>query len=87
MPLSGAGKTTIAGLLKEKLTDEDFFAIVLDGDTMRETINKYLGFSTEDRLENVPSDLNSPDAGIKQYSSHLPAHYSITHSPTNEAAS
>jgi adenylylsulfate kinase len=51
--LSGAGKSTIAGLLKEKLTDEGFFTIVVDGDAMRETINKDLGFSPEDRLENV----------------------------------
>ncbi|WP_184542078.1 adenylyl-sulfate kinase [Mucilaginibacter sp. FT3.2] len=53
MGLSGAGKTTIAELLQEKLADEGFFSIVLDGDMMRETISKDLGFTSEDRLENV----------------------------------
>jgi adenylyl-sulfate kinase len=53
MGLSGAGKTTIAELLKEKLVDQGLFAMVLDGDTMRETISKDLGFTPEDRLENV----------------------------------
>jgi adenylylsulfate kinase len=53
MGLSGAGKSTIAGLLKEKLTENGVFSIVLDGDTMREGINKNLGFTDTDRLENV----------------------------------
>jgi adenylylsulfate kinase len=53
MGLSGAGKTTIAELLKEKFTNEGIFSIVLDGDTMRDTISKDLGFTPEDRLENV----------------------------------
>jgi len=51
--LSGAGKSTIAGLLKEKLAEDGFFSIILDGDVMREGINKNLSFSTEDRMENV----------------------------------
>lgn len=53
MGLSGAGKSTIAGLLRHKLTGEGIFSVLLDGDTMREGINKNLGFSDEDRLENV----------------------------------
>jgi adenylyl-sulfate kinase len=53
MGLSGAGKSTIAQLLKNELADNGIFSIVLDGDTMRETICKDLGFTPEDRLENV----------------------------------
>ncbi|OOQ59506.1 adenylyl-sulfate kinase [Mucilaginibacter pedocola] len=53
MGLSGAGKSTIARLLKQKLAEEGIFAISLDGDVMREGINKNLGFSDADRLENV----------------------------------
>lgn len=51
--LSGAGKTTISTLLKEKLEEEGFFAITLDGDVLREGINKDLGFSEADRAENI----------------------------------
>jgi adenylylsulfate kinase len=53
MGLSGAGKSTIAHLLKSELADNGIFAIVLDGDAMRETICKDLGFTPEDRLENA----------------------------------
>jgi adenylylsulfate kinase len=53
MGLSGAGKSTVAQLLKNELADKGIFSIVLDGDAMRETICKDLGFSPEDRLENV----------------------------------
>lgn len=51
--LSGSGKTTISTLLKEKLEEEGFFAITLDGDVLREGINKDLGFSEADRAENI----------------------------------
>lgn len=51
--LSGSGKTTISTLLKEKLEEEGFFAITLDGDILREGINKDLGFSEADRAENI----------------------------------
>ncbi len=53
MGLSGAGKSTIAQLLKNEMADNGIFSIVLDGDAMRETICRDLGFSPEDRLENV----------------------------------
>lgn len=53
MGLSGAGKSTIAGLLKQKLEDDGIFSVLLDGDTLRGGINKNLGFSNSDRLENV----------------------------------
>lgn len=51
--LSGSGKTTISSLLKEKLECEGFFATTLDGDILREGINKDLGFSEPDRAENI----------------------------------
>ena len=51
--LSGSGKTTISTLLKEKLEDEGFFVTTLDGDVLREGINKDLGFSESDRAENI----------------------------------
>ena len=51
--LSGSGKTTIASGLERKLLENGFFAQVLDGDNIRSGINNNLGFSLEDRLENI----------------------------------
>ena len=51
--LSGSGKSTIAGLLERKLIENSFFAQVLDGDNIRTGINSNLGFSLEDRKENI----------------------------------
>jgi adenylylsulfate kinase len=51
--LSGSGKTTISTLLKEKLEEEGFYTVSLDGDILREGINKHLGFSEADRTENI----------------------------------
>lgn len=51
--LSGSGKSTIAQALERKLFEENFFAQVLDGDNVRSGINKNLGFSLEDREENI----------------------------------
>ncbi len=51
--LSGSGKSTIAGLLERKLLEHGFFAQVLDGDNIRSGINNNLGFSLEDRKENI----------------------------------
>ncbi len=51
--LSGSGKSTIAQALEQKLYNEGFFAQVLDGDNIRSGINSNLGFSNEDRLENI----------------------------------
>ena len=51
--LSGSGKSTIAQGLEQKLFKEGFFAQVLDGDNIRSGINKNLGFSLEDREENI----------------------------------
>ena len=51
--LSGSGKSTIANGLQAKLFENDFNAIVLDGDNTRLGINKDLGFSEKDRNENI----------------------------------
>ena len=51
--LSGSGKSTLANGLQVKLFENDFNAIVLDGDNTRLGINKDLGFSEKDRNENI----------------------------------
>lgn len=51
--LSGAGKTTLALALEKSTREKGFFAIVLDGDVMRDGINRDLGFSASDRTENI----------------------------------
>ena len=51
--LSGSGKSTIAQHLERRLYNEGFFAQVLDGDNIRSGINSNLGFSMEDRQENI----------------------------------
>lgn len=51
--LSGSGKSTIAQALERRLHNEGYFAQVLDGDNIRSGINSNLGFSEEDRLENI----------------------------------
>jgi adenylylsulfate kinase len=51
--LSGAGKSTIAGALNHELTKAGVASVVLDGDEIRSGLNSDLGFSAEDRLENV----------------------------------
>lgn len=51
--LSGSGKSTIAQGLESKLYEAGFFTQVLDGDNIRSGINNNLGFSMEDRVENI----------------------------------
>jgi adenylylsulfate kinase len=51
--LSGAGKTTITQALEEKLIAEGYDIEVLDGDVVRTNLTKGLGFSKEDRDENI----------------------------------
>ena len=51
--LSGAGKTTTADALVPALEDHGRIVTVLDGDVVREHLSKGLGFSREDRDENV----------------------------------
>lgn len=51
--LSGSGKSTIAQGLEHRLFAEGYFPQVLDGDNIRTGINNNLGFSLEDREENI----------------------------------
>lgn len=51
--LSGSGKSTLALALEERLSREGKICRVLDGDNIRTGINNNLGFSIEDRQENI----------------------------------
>lgn len=51
--LSGSGKSTIANELAIKLQKEGKLAYILDGDNIRMGLNKDLGFSDNDRKENI----------------------------------
>nr|WP_152608133.1 adenylyl-sulfate kinase [Halalkalibacter okhensis] len=51
--LSGAGKSTLANALEHQLFLEGKNSYVLDGDNVRHGLNKGLGFSDEDRKENI----------------------------------
>src|SRR5947208_11278705 len=51
--LSAAGKSTIACLLEQMLIERGKLAYRLDGDNVRHGLNNNLGFSAEDRAENV----------------------------------
>ena len=51
--LSGSGKSTIAVELEHALVENKHQAYILDGDNIRHGLNKNLGFSPEDRAENI----------------------------------
>ena len=51
--LSGSGKSTLANGLHQKLFEIGMHSIVLDGDNTRLGINKDLGFTNKDRIENL----------------------------------
>jgi len=51
--LSGAGKSTIAGIIEKRLREAGAKVEVLDGDVVRENLSKGLGFSKEDRDTNI----------------------------------
>src|SRR6185369_1627224 len=51
--LSGSGKSTIAVDLEKRLWERGVRAYILDGDNIRHGLNKNLGFSPEDRTENI----------------------------------
>ena len=51
--LSGSGKTTLAASLEKELFFRRFFCQVLDGDNIRTGINNNLGFTDEERIENI----------------------------------
>ena len=66
--LSGAGKSTIADLFEEALFDRGRIVFTLDADDLRKRLNADLGFSMEDREENVRRAAESArllqDAGV-----------------------
>jgi bifunctional enzyme CysN/CysC len=51
--LSGSGKSTVANLLEKRMAAEGKHTYILDGDNIRHGLNKDLGFSDEDRVENI----------------------------------
>jgi adenylylsulfate kinase len=51
--LPSSGKSTLANAVEEKLFEQDHLSLVLDGDNIRHGLNKNLGFSPEDREENI----------------------------------
>ncbi len=51
--LSGAGKSTIANLVEKKLFSEGRHTYLLDGDNVRHGLNRDLGFTDADRVENI----------------------------------
>lgn len=51
--LSGSGKSTLARALENTLFEKGFLTKLLDGDNLRSGLNKNLGFSAEDRVENI----------------------------------
>jgi bifunctional enzyme CysN/CysC len=51
--LSGAGKSTIANLVEQRLHAQGAHTYILDGDNVRHGLNKDLGFTDTDRVENI----------------------------------
>lgn len=51
--LSGSGKSTIANAAERVLHQQGRFTVILDGDNLRAGLNSNLGFSDDDRLENI----------------------------------
>jgi bifunctional enzyme CysN/CysC len=51
--LSGAGKSTIANLVEQRLHQRGNHTVLLDGDNVRHGLNRDLGFTDEDRVENI----------------------------------
>lgn len=51
--LSGSGKSTVANVVERKLHSEGRYVVRLDGDNLRSGLNAGLGFSDDDREENI----------------------------------
>jgi bifunctional enzyme CysN/CysC len=51
--LSGAGKSTIANRVEQRLNAEGLHTVLLDGDNVRHGLNRDLGFTDADRVENI----------------------------------
>lgn len=64
--LSGSGKTTLAENVRHLLIENNYKVEIIDGDVYRKTICKDLGFSKEDRCENVRRLFNVGQNFIKE---------------------
>lgn len=64
--LSGSGKTTLAENVRQLLIENNYKVEIIDGDVYRKTICKDLGFSKEDRCENVRRLFNVGQHFIKE---------------------
>ncbi|NKB32351.1 MAG: adenylyl-sulfate kinase [Pseudomonadales bacterium] len=66
--LSGSGKSTIANLIEKKLIAKGRHSYLLDGDNVRHGLNKDLGFTDADRVENIRREAETAklmlDAGL-----------------------
>ncbi len=51
--LSGSGKSTLSNLIEKELHSRNILSYALDGDNLRHGLNRDLGFSAEDRIENL----------------------------------
>lgn len=51
--LSGSGKSTLANAVESRLFEEGYHTYLLDGDNVRTGLNNDLGFTDEDRIENI----------------------------------
>jgi adenylylsulfate kinase len=51
--LSGSGKSTVANAVEQKLLERSCHSYLLDGDNVRHGLNNDLGFTDEDRIENI----------------------------------
>jgi adenylylsulfate kinase-like enzyme len=51
--LSGSGKSTLANALEQRLMQRGYHSYLLDGDNVRHGLNRDLGFSKDDRIENI----------------------------------
>lgn len=51
--LSGAGKSTVANIVEQKLNADGKHTYLLDGDNVRHGLNRDLGFSSDERIENI----------------------------------
>ena len=64
--LSGAGKSTLATHLAENLSQHHMRAFIIDGDVLRESFGHDLGFSKEDRSQNVTRAVTLAQEKLKQ---------------------
>ena len=74
--LSGSGKSTIAIALERELQKRGLLCRILDGDNIRSGINNNLGFSAEDRIENIRYCRNRQTVCRYRYHYHCCLHQS-----------